>query len=210
VTWQHCLEPKKPLEGRAGWDSRPCSTVTGTSLPTAIPPPANSFRKSHSGLVQRLKTVILATWEAEIRRIGLKVGLSKKILQSQPIKTECGVLTQEAWIVGSWSKLARGKRPDPSCKIYKAKGLRDVYLPSFRKVLGLIPAQPEKIIATLFLCGGYWGLNLGLCTWKAGALPLKPHLQSILLWLFWRWGLVNHLPRLAPSWYSPDVSLPSS
>jgi hypothetical protein len=23
---------------------------------------------------------------------------------------------------------------------------------------------------------------------KAGALPLEPHLQPILLWLFWRWG----------------------
>jgi hypothetical protein len=34
-----------------------------------------------------------------------------------------------------------------------------------------------------------WGLNSGLCAGKAGALLLEPHLQSILLWLFWRgWG----------------------
>jgi hypothetical protein len=32
-----------------------------------------------------------------------------------------------------------------------------------------------------------WGLNWGLHTCKAGALPLQPCLQSILLWLFWRW-----------------------
>jgi hypothetical protein len=31
-------------------------------------------------------------------------------------------------------------------------------------------------------------LNSGLCTCKAGALLLEPHLQSIFLWLFWRWG----------------------
>jgi hypothetical protein len=23
---------------------------------------------------------------------------------------------------------------------------------------------------------------------------LEPHLQSILFWLFWRWGLANYLP----------------
>jgi hypothetical protein len=33
-----------------------------------------------------------------------------------------------------------------------------------------------------------WGLNSGFQTFKEGALPLEPHLQSILLWLFWRWG----------------------
>jgi hypothetical protein len=32
---------------------------------------------------------------------------------------------------------------------------------------------------------------------KAGALPLEPHLQSILLCLFWRWGLSCYFPRLA-------------
>jgi hypothetical protein len=32
---------------------------------------------------------------------------------------------------------------------------------------------------------------------KADTLLLEPHLQSILLWLFWRWGLTNYLPGLA-------------
>jgi hypothetical protein len=41
------------------------------------------------------------------------------------------------------------------------------------------------------------GLNLGLHACKAGTLPLEPHLQSILFWLFWRWGLVIYLSRLA-------------
>jgi hypothetical protein len=27
------------------------------------------------------------------------------------------------------------------------------------------------------------------------SLPLQPQLQSSLLWLFWRWGFVNYLPR---------------
>jgi hypothetical protein len=39
--------------------------------------------------------------------------------------------------------------------------------------------------------------SIGLCTWKAGAVLLEPPLQSILLCLFWRWGLMNYLPGLA-------------
>jgi hypothetical protein len=49
----------------------------------------------------------------------------------------------------------------------------------------------------LFLCWGAgreWGLNSGFCACKAGTLPLEPHLQSILPWLFWKWNLANHLP----------------
>jgi hypothetical protein len=37
-----------------------------------------------------------------------------------------------------------------------------------------------------FSFGGTCSLNLGLYACKAGALPPEPHLQSILLWLFWR------------------------
>jgi hypothetical protein len=56
----------------------------------------------------------------------------------------------------------------------------------------------------------YWGLNSGLGACKAGALPLEPQLQSILLWVFWRWGLMSCLPELASSLSPPDVSLPDS
>jgi hypothetical protein len=35
---------------------------------------------------------------------------------------------------------------------------------------------------------------------------LEPHLQSILLLLFWRWGLINYLPRLVSNCYPPTVS----
>jgi hypothetical protein len=45
---------------------------------------------------------------------------------------------------------------------------------------------------------------------KAGALPLELHLQFILLWLFWRWGLVNFLPRLALNQDPANLSLPNS
>jgi hypothetical protein len=55
-----------------------------------------------------------------------------------------------------------------------------------------------------------WSLNSGLCTCKAGALPLEPHLQSILLCLFWRWGLANFLSSLASNHYPPNPRLPSS
>jgi hypothetical protein len=51
-----------------------------------------------------------------------------------------------------------------------------------------------------------WDLNSGLCTCKSGALWL----QSILLWLFWRWSLKNYLPGLALNCNPPDLSLPST
>jgi hypothetical protein len=49
-----------------------------------------------------------------------------------------------------------------------------------------------------------WSLNSGLCTCKAGTLWLESHLQSILLWLFWRWGLENCWPSLASN-FNPSV-----
>jgi hypothetical protein len=39
---------------------------------------------------------------------------------------------------------------------------------------------------------------------------LEPHLQSIWLWLFWRWDLENYFPRLALNCSSSNLSLPSS
>jgi hypothetical protein len=45
---------------------------------------------------------------------------------------------------------------------------------------------------------------------KAGALPLELHLQSILLWLFWRWGIWNCFPRLALNFDSPNFNLSTS
>jgi hypothetical protein len=41
------------------------------------------------------------------------------------------------------------------------------------------------------------GLNSGICAYKAGALLLEPHFQSILLSLTMRWGLANYFPGLA-------------
>jgi hypothetical protein len=55
-----------------------------------------------------------------------------------------------------------------------------------------------------------WGFNSALCTWKVGTLPLEPHLQSLLLWLFGDGGLTNYLPGLALNCDLPDLSLPSS
>jgi hypothetical protein len=40
----------------------------------------------------------------------------------------------------------------------------------------------------IFFFGWDWGLNSGLHTCKVGALLLELHLQSVLFWLFWRWG----------------------
>jgi cellulose synthase/poly-beta-1,6-N-acetylglucosamine synthase-like glycosyltransferase len=45
---------------------------------------------------------------------------------------------------------------------------------------------PYCHINFFFLVG--LGLGTQVRNSKAGALQLEPHLQSILLWLFWRWG----------------------
>jgi hypothetical protein len=78
-----------------------------------------------------------------------------------------------------------------------------------------VQGQPGLHIETLsqsdfFFFGRDWGLNSGLCTCKPGALPIDPHLQSILLWLFWRWGLENYFTGLASNCNPPDLSLPRS
>jgi hypothetical protein len=52
-----------------------------------------------------------------------------------------------------------------------------------------------------------FGLNSMLQACKTGAVLLEPHLQSILLWLFWRWGLLNYLLRLTSYLNIPDLSL---
>jgi hypothetical protein len=57
-------------------------------------------------------------------------------------------------------------------------------------------------------CFLFWwdcSLNSGLHACKAGTLPLDAALQSILLWIFWRWGFVNYLLRLDSEQDTPDV-----
>jgi hypothetical protein len=57
------------------------------------------------------------------------------------------------------------------------------------------------------------GFELRALYVKTGFLPFEPHLQFILLWLFWRWWwgfLTNYLPRLALNCDPPDLSLSSS
>jgi hypothetical protein len=41
----------------------------------------------------------------------------------------------------------------------------------------------------------FYFVGTKVCTCKAGALPLESHLPFILLWLLWRWGSMNYLPR---------------
>jgi hypothetical protein len=65
------------------------------------------------------------------------------------------------------------------------------------------------IIITYF-CLQDWGLNSKLHTLKVGTLLSEPHLPSILLWIFCRWGLVNCSPKLASGCGPSDLSLPSS
>jgi hypothetical protein len=64
-----------------------------------------------------------------------------------------------------------------------------------------------KIDLCSFYCGclvcfgGTGDFNSGLCTCNVGALLLKLHLQSILLWLFWRCGLET----ICPDWPQTSV-----
>jgi hypothetical protein len=63
---------------------------------------------------------------------------------------------------------------------------------------------------SILLCvWGDQGLNSGLHACKVGILPPEPNFQSILLWLFWSWGLMIYLPGLASNCNS-HLSLPNS
>jgi hypothetical protein len=53
----------------------------------------------------------------------------------------------------------------------------------------------KKFIIIFFLWD--WGLNSEFHACKTGSLLFELYLQTILFWLFWRWGLLNYLPRLA-------------
>jgi hypothetical protein len=54
------------------------------------------------------------------------------------------------------------------------------------------------------------GLNSGLRACKADALLPETHHLSFLLWLFWRWDVVNYLPGLTSNCNPPYLSLSSS
>jgi hypothetical protein len=70
----------------------------------------------------------------------------------------------------------------------------------------------DKDVGRFFVClltfFFFIGWVSGLHGYKAGALPLETHLQSILLWLFWRWGFRNYLPGLVLNWDPPDLKPP--
>jgi hypothetical protein len=48
-------------------------------------------------------------------------------------------------------------------------------------------ASKDKLFPSLIFFEWDWSLNSRLSTCKAGTLPLEPHLQYILLCLFWKW-----------------------
>jgi hypothetical protein len=60
-----------------------------------------------------------------------------------------------------------------------------------------------------FLIGLVFELRTSCC--QAGTLLLEPYLQSILLWLFWRWRSHELFePWLASTCSPPDLSFPNS
>jgi hypothetical protein len=61
----------------------------------------------------------------------------------------------------------------------------------------LSPSSPFWAFFNVPLPQWNWDLNSGLCICKAGTLLLEPHLQSILLWWFWRWDLER---TICPGW----------
>jgi hypothetical protein len=68
--------------------------------------------------------------------------------------------------------------------------LQPLHFYFFRNLLIVVRTLNVRsiLLANFFFLWWDWGLNSGLCTCKAVTLLLEPHLQSILLWLFWRWG----------------------
>jgi hypothetical protein len=76
---------------------------------------------------------------------------------------------------------------------------------------GSLVTEPPILAANVFFFFlSFFVGETGLPTWKAGTLLLEASLQSILLWLFWGWGLLIYLPGLALNHYPPDLSLPNS
>jgi hypothetical protein len=55
-----------------------------------------------------------------------------------------------------------------------------------------------------------WYLNSGLCVYKVEVLTSWDIRPAHLFLLFWKWRLVNYLPRLPSNCNPPDLSLPSS
>jgi hypothetical protein len=54
------------------------------------------------------------------------------------------------------------------------------------------------------------GFKLRTLCLQSRCLTTWANLLPILLWLFWRWGLMNYLPRLALNYDAPNLSLPNS
>jgi hypothetical protein len=78
-----------------------------------------------------------------------------------------------------------------------------------KRMYALSFLKSSKIETTRVFCFLFcweWGANSGLHAWEAGTLLLESHLQSILLSVFWRWGLMIYLPRLAWNIDLPDLS----
>jgi hypothetical protein len=78
--------------------------------------------------------------------------------------------------------------------------------------IGFCALNKWKHTECILLC--VWVFFGGTGVWTQGFMfrcsKLEPHIQSILLWLFWRWGFRNYLPGLASSLDPPDLSLLSS
>jgi hypothetical protein len=66
--------------------------------------------------------------------------------------------------------------------------------------------------STTFVCVCVYdrGFELRARHLQIGTLPLEPHLQSILLWLFWRLCLANYLPGITTNLDPPNLSLSNS
>jgi hypothetical protein len=102
---------------------------------------------------------------------------------------------------------------DQACSIFffkqSSKGPHGTYINYFQ-------GNTSNVVLTFYETAPFFwrdrGLNSGLDTCKAGILPLKLHLQSILLWLLWRWGGSHELFPWAglkpwPSWSQPPKKL---
>jgi hypothetical protein len=90
-----------------------------------------------------------------------------------------------------------------SCKCH---GPNRVFLQGFIYV----PLRAKQTEPFSFPSFFFFFVNSGFHACKARALSLESLLQSTLLRLFWRWGLLNCLPRLALNCSPPHRSLPSS
>jgi hypothetical protein len=121
-------------------------------------------------------------WTIYFRWEGDKITSVYNLSLSYLFKTDSMVHIYSSSYSGGW-----GRRIAWAQEFDKTDSKRNCFPLLVNLLLGGEVCEHRRLVTylfeyLLFIC------LVGLSTYKAGTLPLEPHLMSILLWLFWKWG----------------------